>query len=334
VYAILTDSKGVDAYELRFVSVEYDTDGTSTWTYNVKEIPGPGKDLSHWLLILDPSHQVMPGTTPGYALGVDGSTGFYGIKWDVTDAFTEAEFVIVLDQEYLGADASCSVVAKGGNQADTGALYAPTTTVMDTASPYDGGEIALIDDPSLGDTAGSPGASCNGGIASYKSFASWFQDYPPLNMSNLVTFEMMRQDDGTYVFDSSDTAPYTSLGGFFPIDDQLLGNSGGSPNHNYHFTVEMHATFTYDASADQYLRVVGDDDIWVFVEGRLAVDLGGIHGPTEQFGLFDRMGLEDGQKYQVDLYFAERHRSGSNMMLETNVVLEAVAPATVSAVFD
>ena len=98
----LRDSQGVDAFEVCLVSAVFNADGTSSWTYHVRELP-TGKDLSHWNLALDPSHGVVAGTTPGYDLGTDGSTGFYGIKWDVSDSFSEGDFTIVLDDQYAGA---------------------------------------------------------------------------------------------------------------------------------------------------------------------------------------------------------------------------------------
>ncbi|MCH7766999.1 MAG: hypothetical protein IH916_10620, partial [Acidobacteria bacterium] len=99
--AILRDSDGVDAYEVSLILAQFNPDGTSTWTYQVREL-GAGKDLSHWALKLEPTHQVMPGTTEGYDFGEDGSTNFFGIKWDVDDDFTQGTFTIVLDRHYLG----------------------------------------------------------------------------------------------------------------------------------------------------------------------------------------------------------------------------------------
>ena len=61
---MLRDSRGRDAFEVSFVSMDDNPDGTSSWTYHVRELPG-GKDLSHWNLKLDPAHIVRPGTTAG-----------------------------------------------------------------------------------------------------------------------------------------------------------------------------------------------------------------------------------------------------------------------------
>lgn len=332
VEAILTDSQGVDAYRITFVSAVFNTDGTSTWTYHVEELPG-GKDLSHWLVILDPSHQIAPGTTAGYTLGIDGSTGFYGIKWDVTESFNEGTFEIVLTDQYVGADTTCSVVAKGGNQADIDDLFAPTADPSPTDSPYPAGG-GLVSDPSFNDTPPTLGPGSNGGITSTWSFRDWYQDNPPANMSTVRTITLQKQGECTFVFDAAMDPYYSTLGGFFPVDGELLGNSGGSPDHNFHFTYEVHATVTYDASGDGYLRFTGDDDVWVFIDGKLAIDLGGIHGPLDQWITLDRMGLTDGQTYEVDMYFAERHRTQSNFRIETNLCLEPVAPTIVSAIFD
>jgi fibro-slime domain-containing protein len=78
----------------------------------------------------------------------------------------------------------------------------------------------------------------------------------------------------------------------------------------------------------------GDDDLWVFINNRLVIDLGGVHGPESASVNLDTLGLTAGNTYNFDLFFAERHTSGSNFRVETSIVLEPVAavPEPLSAV--
>jgi len=104
-------------------------------------------------------------------------------------------------------------------------------------------------------------------IYSADSFHQWYNDTPGVNVSGPLSLTVdsdETQPGGIYTFNSNS---------FFPLDGQLLGNQGLS--HNYHFTFELHTRFTY--MPGQTFTFIGDDDVWVFVNGIQVIDLGGVH---------------------------------------------------------
>jgi fibro-slime domain-containing protein len=192
----------------------------------------------------------------------------------------------------------------------------------------------LLYDEDRGDRPGALGASDSGGIESAESFAAWYRDVLGVNLSQPLSLTFVRQPGGSYVFDDKDDPYFEDLGGFFPIEDQLLGNPGGTPDRNFHFTFELHAEFTYDADGNQFFKFTGDDDVWVFIDNRLVIDLSGVHGARHQYVDLTRLGLTPGRTYPIDFFFAERHRTQSNFRIETTLELESEPLPTISAIFD
>ncbi len=90
--------------------------------------------------------------------------------------------------------------------------------------------------------------------------------------------------------------------------------------HNFHFTSEVMHWFKYDTSTNARLDFTGDDDVWVFINGTLAVDLGGVHHPADGSVTLDATtgplyGLVPGGVYAIKVFQAERRICGSTFRL-------------------
>jgi fibro-slime domain-containing protein len=153
-------------------------------------------------------------------------------------------------------------------------------------------------------------------ITSAATFNQWYNDVQGVNLKITKTMPLTLNASNYLVYENT---------AFFPIDAEGFGNYYlNSYAHNYHFTVEIHSGFVFNG--DEVFRFIGDDDIWIFINNKRVIDIGGIHNALEQSVTLDsdkaaELGLVQGQVYNLDIFTAERHTTNSTFRFFTNAVI-------------
>ncbi len=147
------------------------------------------------------------------------------------------------------------------------------------------------------------------------NFDQWYRDTTGVNEAYTVSIFLAPRAGGLFTFQSLN---------YFPVDGAgFMGQAKGDDGmlHNFGFTTELHTQFLY--TGGETFNFQGDDDVWVYINNKLAVDLGGLHPMQMRSVMLDasagQLGIVKGTIYPLDLFHAERHTTASTFRIDTNL---------------
>lgn len=210
--------------------------------------------------------------------------------------FTGTDFQLPLNSYTNNEKGLCGTQCSGHNYATCGQLGADFT-------------------PQYAYTGTSPGNN----IRSPASFYNWFHttnETIVVDYSVPLVLDTNSKVGDVYTFNSN---------AFFPIDGQGWNDyqwnsdtySSTRTKHNFAFCYEAHSRFGYQGG--EVFSFTGDDDVWVYINNYLVIDLGSLHQSLSAQVSLDSLGLTRGQTYRFDFFYCERHTTASDMQVTTSL---------------
>ena len=111
--------------------------------------------------------------------------------------------------------------------------------------------------------------------------------------------------------------------GYFPFNETATGGKASTYNYGFGTKLQMDFTLTDDGKVETTVNgkkektsikffFSGDDDVWVFIDGQLALDVGGAHGKVSGLLEFGEVKTEEGWKNSVTAYVSKVKKGGTS----------------------
>lgn len=151
------------------------------------------------------------------------------------------------------------------------------------------------------------------------------------NFSNIVIRDSLpfvrRTDLGANAYQFKRFAPPLSAAAFTPLDGLGFGHEGkrdiSGGLHNFSFCMEIHTLFEHTSGME--FEFNGDDDVWLYVNDSLIMDIGYVHPSISASVNLDDLPLTFGETYSLDFFYCERQTRSSSIDLITNLPVLQVA---------
>ncbi len=156
----------------------------------------------------------------------------------------------------------------------------------------------------------------------------WFSEVDGKSKKYAKTIDLNYKNDGELVFNYGSEE-------FYPLDEAKFSKSDkvNADRHNHLFTMNFAVPFVVQGSGEESFEILADDDTFVYVGGKLVIDMGGVHEATaarfriteageiyagigEEELAYSGVRVEGGKEEKIQIFHADRNAKESVFKME------------------